>query len=75
MGVAVEDIFHARNSRVALQLGHVRGAALLPLLKAGIPIFEYAPRLVKKAVSGYGAAEKIRCVAWSGCCSACTSDR
>ncbi|SRR5260221_1911270 len=57
-GVAVEDIFHARNSRVALQLGHVRGAALLPLLKAGIPIFEYAPRLVKKAVSGYGAAEK-----------------
>ncbi len=55
---AVEDLFHARNSRVALQLGHVRGAALLPLLRAGIPIAEYAPRLVKKAVAGYGAAEK-----------------
>ena len=55
---AVEDLFHARNSRVALQLGHVRGAVLLPLLKAGIPIAEYAPRLVKKAVTGYGAAEK-----------------
>jgi crossover junction endodeoxyribonuclease RuvC len=57
-GVAVEGLFHARNSRVALQLGHVRGAVLLPLLRAGIPIHEYAPRLVKKAVAGYGAAEK-----------------
>jgi crossover junction endodeoxyribonuclease RuvC len=55
---AVEDLFHGRNSRVALQLGHVRGVALLPLLRAGIPIHEYPPRLVKKAVTGYGAAEK-----------------
>jgi crossover junction endodeoxyribonuclease RuvC len=57
-GAAIEDLFHARNSRVALQLGHVRGAALLPLLRAGVPVFEYSPRLVKKAVAGYGAAEK-----------------
>ncbi len=57
-GAAVEDVFHARNSRVALQLGHVRGAVLLPLLRAGVPIHEYPPRLVKKAVTGSGAAEK-----------------
>ncbi|MBI1950771.1 MAG: crossover junction endodeoxyribonuclease RuvC [Acidobacteria bacterium] len=57
-GAAVEDVFHARNSRVALQLGHVRGAALLPLLRAGVPVHEYSPRLVKKAVTGSGAAEK-----------------
>lgn len=57
-GAAVEDVFHARNSRVALQLGHVRGAALLPLLAARVPIYEYSPRLVKKAVTGSGAAEK-----------------
>ena len=57
-GAAVEDIFHARNSRVALQLGHVRGAALLPLLRARIPVYEYSPLLVKKAVTGSGAAEK-----------------
>ena len=57
-GVAVEDLFHGRNSRVALQLGHVRGAALLPLLRAGLPIFAYPPRLVKKAVAGYGGADK-----------------
>lgn len=56
--VAAEDLFVARNSRVALQLGHARGAALLPVLRAGIPIHEYAPRQVKKAVTGYGAAEK-----------------
>ena len=55
---AAEDIFMARNSRVALKLGHVRGAALLPLLRGGIPVFEYPARLVKKTVTGYGAAEK-----------------
>jgi crossover junction endodeoxyribonuclease RuvC len=57
-GGAVEDIFLARNTRVALQLGHVRGAALLPLLRAGVPVRAYPPRVVKKAVAGYGAAEK-----------------
>lgn len=56
--VAAEDIFVARNSRAALKLGQVRGAVLLPMLQAGIPVHEYAPRLVKKAVTGYGAAEK-----------------
>jgi crossover junction endodeoxyribonuclease RuvC len=56
--VAAEDLFVARNSRVALHLGHVRGAMLLPLLRAGIPVHEYAPRQVKKTVTGYGAAEK-----------------
>jgi crossover junction endodeoxyribonuclease RuvC len=55
---AVEDLFHARNSRVALQLGHVRGAALLPLLRAGIPVVAYAPRVIKKAIAGHGGAEK-----------------
>src|SRR3989454_3028817 len=57
-GAAIEDVFHSRNSRVALRLGCVRGAALLPILRARVPVFEYAPRLVKKAVTGSGAAEK-----------------
>ncbi|HZN03731.1 MAG TPA: crossover junction endodeoxyribonuclease RuvC [Candidatus Polarisedimenticolia bacterium] len=55
---AAEDIFLTRNSRVALKLGHVRGAALLPVLAAGIPVHEYAARLVKKTVTGFGGAEK-----------------
>ena len=57
-GVAIEDVFHSRNSRVALKLGSVRGAALLPILRARLPVFEYSPRLVKQAVTGSGAAEK-----------------
>jgi crossover junction endodeoxyribonuclease RuvC len=57
-GVAIEDVFHSRNSRVALKLGSVRGAALLPVLRARLPVFEYSPRLVKQAVTGSGAAEK-----------------
>jgi crossover junction endodeoxyribonuclease RuvC len=57
-GAAIEDVFHSRNSRVALKLGCVRGAALLPILKARVAVFEYPPRLVKKAVTGSGAAEK-----------------
>ena len=57
-GAAVEDLFHARNSRVALQLGHVRGAALVPILRARVPVHAYPPRLVKQAVTGSGAAEK-----------------
>ena len=55
---AIEDLFHARNSQVALKLGHVRGIVLLAMLRGGLPIHQYAPRLVKKTVAGYGGAEK-----------------
>jgi crossover junction endodeoxyribonuclease RuvC len=55
---AVEDLFHARNSQVALKLGHVRGIVLLAMLRGGLPIHQYQPRLVKKTVAGYGGAEK-----------------
>src|SRR5215470_5678172 len=56
--IAAEDIFLARNARTALLLGQVRGAALLPLLEAGLPVHEYSPRLVRKTVTGYGGADK-----------------
>lgn len=56
--VAVENPFHSRNARTALQLGQARAAALLPAVKIGVPVFEYAPREVKLAVVGYGQAEK-----------------
>ncbi len=56
--VAVESIFHARNVRSALMLGHARGVALLAASEAGVPIVEYAPAEVKRAVVGYGRAEK-----------------
>ncbi len=55
---AVEDLFHALNSRSALRLAHARGVILGVLARARLPISEYTPLQVKKAVSGYGFAEK-----------------
>ena len=56
--VAIEGIFHARNARSALVLGHARGVAMLAASKAGLPMAEYAPTEVKRAVVGYGRADK-----------------
>jgi crossover junction endodeoxyribonuclease RuvC len=56
--VAVEDIFYARNVRSALKLGHARGVALLAASEAGLPVVEYSPAEIKRAVVGYGRAEK-----------------
>ncbi len=56
--VAIEDLFHARNARSALKLGHVRGVVMLAAAQAGVPVAEYAPTEVKRAVVGYGRAEK-----------------
>ena len=56
--VAVENIFHARNVRSALKLGHARGVALLAAAEAGLPVVEYSPAEIKRAVVGYGRAEK-----------------
>jgi crossover junction endodeoxyribonuclease RuvC len=56
--VAIENIFHARNVRSALKLGHARGIALLAASEAGLEVIEYAPAEIKRAVVGYGRAEK-----------------
>jgi crossover junction endodeoxyribonuclease RuvC len=58
--VAVEDLFHARNVRSALILGHARGVALLAAVEAGVPVVEYTPAEVKQALVGYGRAEKAQ---------------
>jgi len=56
--VAIEEVFHAANSRTALLLGQVRGVALLAAATNKLAIAEYAPLAVKSAVSGYGLADK-----------------
>ena len=56
--VAIENIFHARNVRSALRLGHARGVALLAASQAGLPVAEYTPAEIKRAVVGFGRAEK-----------------
>jgi len=55
--VAVERVFVSRNVDSALKLGQARGAALCAIPE-GVPVFEYAPRAIKLAVVGSGAAEK-----------------
>ncbi|HJZ70533.1 MAG TPA: crossover junction endodeoxyribonuclease RuvC [Vicinamibacterales bacterium] len=56
--VAIESVFHAVNARSALKLGHARGVAMLAAIEAGVRVFEYSPAEVKRAVVGYGRAEK-----------------
>jgi crossover junction endodeoxyribonuclease RuvC len=58
--VAVENVFHARNVRSALKLGHARGIALLAASEAGLPVVEYSPAEIKRAVVGFGRAEKVQ---------------
>jgi crossover junction endodeoxyribonuclease RuvC len=56
--VAVEEVFHAVNTKSALKLAHVRGVALLVAAEAGAAVGEYSPLSVKMSVTGYGRAEK-----------------
>ena len=55
----VEGLFYAQNFQTALIMGAARGAALVAVAEAGLPVFEMAPRKVKQAIVGHGAAQKI----------------
>ncbi|MCC7176124.1 MAG: crossover junction endodeoxyribonuclease RuvC [Bryobacterales bacterium] len=57
---AVEQVFHAANSKTALKLAHVRGVALLVAAEAGLQVGEYSPLEVKTSVVGYGRADKAQ---------------
>jgi len=56
--VAVEGVFYGSNARTAVVLGHARGVILLAAAEAGLPVVEYSPAMIKKAVTGRGAALK-----------------
>ena len=56
--VAIEDIFYAKNAKIALKMGHARGASLIAAANRNLPVAEYSPREIKMAVSGYGNASK-----------------
>jgi crossover junction endodeoxyribonuclease RuvC len=56
--VAIETLFFAVNVRSALKLGHARGVAVLAAVEAGVTVVEYTPAEIKRAVVGYGRAEK-----------------
>ena len=54
----IEGIFYAQNLQTAMIMGEARGAALSAIGEAGLEIYEVAPRKVKQAIVGYGAAQK-----------------
>ncbi len=56
--VALENIFYGKNVRSLIRQAHVRGILILACAEKSIPVFEYTPLEVKKAVVGYGRAEK-----------------
>ncbi|MEW5806740.1 MAG: crossover junction endodeoxyribonuclease RuvC [Acidobacteriota bacterium] len=56
--IAVEEVFFATNVKSALKLGQVRGVILLAVLRSRTTFYEYSPLEVKKAVTGYGRADK-----------------
>ena len=58
--VVLEDLFYSRNVRSALNLGHIRGVLMLAAINSGLPVAEYTPMEVKKAVVGYGRADKYQ---------------
>lgn len=56
---AVEGLFYAQNLKTAIVMGEARGAALAMVAEAGLEVYEIAPRKVKQAIVGYGAAQKL----------------
>lgn len=63
---AVEETFVNDNPRATLKLGQARGMALLAPALSGLPVAEYPPNLVKKAVVGAGHADKQQVQAMIG---------
>jgi len=55
----MEGLFFAQNLQTVLIMGEARGAAMVVAAEAGLEIYEIAPRKVKQAIVGYGAAQKL----------------
>jgi crossover junction endodeoxyribonuclease RuvC len=58
--VAIEGLVYVQNTRIAFTLGQVRGVVVAAAAKHNLPIYEYAPRKVKQAVTGLGGAGKTQ---------------
>lgn len=57
---ALETVFYAKNARTAMILCHARGVVVMNCAKRGIPVYEYSPSEIKRAVTGTGSAEKLQ---------------
>ena len=56
--MAIEQVIYGKNAGTMLVLGEARGAVLTAAADAGLPVYEYEPRRMKRAVCGNGLAEK-----------------
>lgn len=56
--LAIESPFYGKNIQAMLKLGRAQGMAIAAALSRDIPVFEYAPRKAKMAITGNGAASK-----------------
>lgn len=57
--VALEMAFYGVNAQSALRLGHARGVIMMLSAEAELPLYEYPPATVKRAVAGNGRAQKV----------------
>jgi crossover junction endodeoxyribonuclease RuvC len=62
--VAIENLFYSTNARSALKLGHARGVAMLAAVEHGVPVLEYTPAEIKRAVVGLAGPRNHRCNRW-----------
>ena len=56
--MAIESVIYGKNAGTMLVLGEARGAVLTAAADAGLPVYEYEPRRMKRAICGNGLAEK-----------------
>ena len=57
---AVEATFVNKDAQATLKLGQARGIAMVVPAKAGVPVAEYAPNVVKKSIVGSGHGDKVQ---------------
>ena len=55
---SIEIIFSNKNPKTTLLLGHARAAAIVAVANNNVPVFEYEPNVIKKALTGAGHADK-----------------
>ena len=58
--IAVEEVFVHRSISSALKLGQARGAAIAAALARSLPVLEYTPTQIKRAITGHGHADKVQ---------------
>jgi crossover junction endodeoxyribonuclease RuvC len=57
--LALEQTFFHKNPQSTLRIGEARAVVLVASADCGVPVVEYAPRHVKRAVTGHGGADKV----------------